>query len=321
MSNYLYFQHEEQLANRFNVDGLRAGYGINGLNYWREFISRLLNFLFERDQSNDARQYIRAQTYNELMKVSGNDNFNIYNDTNSIQDDRSTEELIVTVLLMLLQRLNHPLSQNRCPRLFISHRRDDKDYALRIAQLAAQNGFAYWVDVLDPDLQSLGTGTIPERLRPFVIACIIEMALINCTHVIACMTPNSRGTLWIPYEYGRIKDLPGLSINTCAWLDPNLLAVDFPEYLLLGEIAKNEMEIESWLSNEWSAWSKTSCRPDIADLSAFGNPNKLPEESNDEIERKKEKFEEWLSQGMPLLKDLEIKNVPLKFNKRKRPST
>ena len=67
MSNYLYFQHEEQLANRFNVDGLREGYAINGVNYWREFISRLLNFIFERDQSNDARQYIRTQTYNELM--------------------------------------------------------------------------------------------------------------------------------------------------------------------------------------------------------------------------------------------------------------
>ena len=186
--------------------------------------------------------------------------------------------------------------------------------------MAVQNGFAYWVDVLDPDLQGLANTSIPEKLFPLLTACIIEMALINCTNVIACLTPNSRGTLWIPYEYGRITELPGLNINACVWLDPNLLSVDFPEYMLLGEISTNEMEIESWLKNERSTKNK-NCKPDTARLSSYGKLNKLPEESNEELERKKEAFEKWLSQGMPLLEDLEITNIPLKFKKRTRPST
>lgn len=321
MSNYLYLQHEREiLSDRFNLEDLGEGYAINGVSDWHRLISLLLDFISgEREQINNWRQNMRVSVWNELSEISGSNNFSIYNQGSLSEDDRSTEELIATLLLARLRRSYNSLPKNNCPRLFISHRRNDKDYALRIAQLASQNGFAYWVDVLDPDLQALANSTFPGRLFPLVIACIIEMALINCTHVIACLTPNSRGTLWMPYEYGRITELPGLNTNTCAWLDPNLLSVDFPEYMLLGEVSKNEMEIENWLKTELKMGGKNNCRPRIADVSAFGKINKLPEESSDEIERKKEKFEQWLSQGLPLLNDLEIINIPLKFKKRRTP--
>jgi hypothetical protein len=322
MSNYLYFLYEQQiLTDRFNLERPREGYEVNGLYDWQRLISFLLEFLSgERDQINERSQIIRTGIYHELAELSGTGNFNIYNQENLMADGRSVQELIVTLLLFRLRKSYRTLPANKCPRLFISHRRDDKDYALRIAELAAQNGFAYWVDVLDPDLQSLTNSRIPERLFPLITACIIEMALINCTHVIACLTPNSRGTLWIPYEYGRITELPGLSVNACAWLNPNLLSVDFPEYMLLGEITKNEREIETWLQSEWRICGKNSCKPDGVDIPVFGGINKLPEESNDDLETKKQKFENWLSEGLPLLNDLKNISMPLKLKTRERPA-
>jgi hypothetical protein len=321
MSNYLYFLHEREiLTDRFNLERSREGYEVNGLSEWRRLISFLLQFLSgEPDQVNDTSQLIRTGIYRELAGLSGTTDFNVYGQENLMTDGRSAEELIVILLLSRLRKSYPTLPANKCPRLFVSHRRDDKDYALRIAELAARNGFAYWVDVLDPDLKSLANSRVPERLFPLVTACIIEMALINCTHVIACLTPNSRGTLWIPYEYGRITELPGLSINACAWLDPNLLSVDFPEYMLLGEITKNENEIETWLRSEWNICGKNSCKPDGVDPSIFGEISKLPEESNEQLEIKKQKFENWISQGLPLLNDLKNISMPLKLKTRERP--
>src|SRR5215469_14321265 len=41
-----------------------------------------------------------------------------------------------------------------CPCLFVSHRQADRDDALSMAYLAYQSRFQYWVDVLDPNLQT-----------------------------------------------------------------------------------------------------------------------------------------------------------------------
>ncbi len=240
MSNYLYFQHEQQpLSNRFNVEyEISEGYRINGLEDWQELISLLLYWLAIEpiDQNLEERQNIRRRVLGMLIDIiSTEDNINDYNPDPVFEDSRSTEELIVIVLLARLRRKYRPLSCNRCQRLFISHRKMDKQYALRMAKLAYSNGFAYWLDVLNPDLQSLSGTTHDKQLIPLLTACIIEMALINCTHVLACMTPNTIGTLWVPYEYGRIKHLPLYAANVAAWLHPNLDAQEFPEYMWLGK--------------------------------------------------------------------------------------
>src|SRR5882672_2540578 len=93
-----------------------------------------------------------------------------------------------------------------CPRLFISHRQADEPYALAIAHLAQRHGFYFWLDILDPTLAVAGAQTDPRT-----IAIIIEMALLNCSHVIAVMTPNTKGSTWVPYEYGRVKKLAPVS--------------------------------------------------------------------------------------------------------------
>jgi hypothetical protein len=305
MSNYLYFLHEEQgLNNRFNVENRSGeGYSIVGLNDWRELISLLLELIFseQNEQAIARRQDIKINTVNELTEIT-NSNFNIY-EQQDLLANRSTEELVATLLLIRLRRFP-ALPKNKCPRLFVSHRRDDVKFALRIAKLAEESGFAYWVDVLDPDLRMLQQKGVPEKLLPLITACIIEFALINCTHVIACLTGEWRGSMWIPYEYGRIKELPTLNVNACAWIHPNLTKTDFPEYMLLGEISLNEKQIASWLETEYKFTNKNFCHLEKEDTKVFDGIEELPELSDLEIENKQKEFDQWLREGMPLKEDI-----------------
>lgn len=147
---------------------------------------------------------------------------------------------------LMEQRAVRPQPRNPC--VFISHRQADDQQARRIAFLAHQEGFNYWLDVLDPSL----TGLPPES-DARIVAAIIEMALLNSTHVIAVMTGNTKGSEWVPYEYGRVKDPVPNSPQAACWISSALS--NLPEYLYLGAILKTEQEISAWLKNHKGSYS------------------------------------------------------------------
>lgn len=145
-----------------------------------------------------------------------------------------------------------------CPRLFVSHRKCDEDLALRIGWIAAQEGWDYWIDVLDPNLAALrrlrgGQALTPEK-ETLATASIVEFALLNCSHLIAVMTDNTRGSMWVPYEYGRVKEPAPFTVQVSCWRHPNLKAADCPEYLVLGKTLLNEQQIRGWLRWELNRW-------------------------------------------------------------------
>jgi hypothetical protein len=134
-----------------------------------------------------------------------------------------------------------------CPRVFVSHRQADVTLALRIAKLANEEGLEFWLDVFDPSLQALQAAA--SSLKPSQVALltagIVEMALVNSTHILVAMTPATRGSLWVPFEYGRVKDVPLASQRTAVWAHPQLAPQDFPEYCFLGVIARSEGQIRA----------------------------------------------------------------------------
>ena len=85
-------------------------------------------------------------------------------------------------------------------------------YAERIAWLASRKaGLEYWLDVHDPVLRLASAALPPGRpVYAITVAGIIEMALLNCTHVIAAHTPppntSWRPSQWIPYELARRQE-------------------------------------------------------------------------------------------------------------------
>jgi len=72
------------------------------------------------------------------------------------------------------------------PRIFVSHRLADVPYAERIAWLASRKaGLEYWLDVHDPCCVSRARPSAGHPVYAITVAATIEMALLNCTHVIA----------------------------------------------------------------------------------------------------------------------------------------
>lgn len=136
------------------------------------------------------------------------------------------------------------------PRLFVSHRRADRDWALRIANLACDAGFYFWLDVLNPVLSSSLSQNLPADQQALVTAVIIEMGLLNSSHVLALTTPNSPGSLWIPYEYGRVKNDVLFSTQAASWNHPKTSPSAQAEYLKLGADTYSESDIANWLTSE-----------------------------------------------------------------------
>lgn len=77
------------------------------------------------------------------------------------------------------------------PRLFVSHQRRNVDFAERVANLACEEGFYYRLDVHDPTLAGVNALPAAHPLKSVLLAAVIEMALLNSTHVIAVHTEES----------------------------------------------------------------------------------------------------------------------------------
>jgi hypothetical protein len=136
------------------------------------------------------------------------------------------------------------------PRIFISHSQyDPTDFAERAVYLANQEGFDYWLDILDPTLANVAAGVPRAR----AIASIIEIALLNCTHLLALYSANAERSRWVPYEYGRAKYRRRLyNQHVASWtptLAPHVASVR-PEYLDLGHVFRVEQPLRSWLDGE-----------------------------------------------------------------------
>jgi hypothetical protein len=141
------------------------------------------------------------------------------------------------------------------PTLFVSHRRSDIAEAERIAFLACNQGIDYWLDVHDPLLAIANRKIPPHDLRyPFIIAAIIEMALLNSSHLIAVHSLNSATSKWVPYELGRVRDRHIQSLNAGGWFHPNVHPSQCGDYVHLCRIARGgEQLVTSWLSGWASA--------------------------------------------------------------------
>jgi hypothetical protein len=172
---------------------------------------------------------------------------------------RPSIEVWQTSYALLRRQLDErpfPAAHLACPRVFISHRRDDFRLARRAAWLATRAGFQYWLDVEDPVLTALPFAGLTAEHEALLTACIIELALLNSSHVLAVITKDTRGSMWVPYEYGRVKTLPAGWQAGC-WLSPDVRGKPItPEYLQLSVVTTKELEITSWLQNELQTWTQ-----------------------------------------------------------------
>jgi hypothetical protein len=162
-----------------------------------------------------------------------------------------------------------PATQTCC--LFISHRMSDVDNALHIAWLATQTGYDYWLDIHDPTLIATGGAQLPSPAKDIAIAAVIEMALLNVTHVIALHTRHSAGSKWIPYGLRRAKARLVRSNQAAGWFDRHTSVASCGEYVRLVRQTWSAADIANWLSSA----SGGRCAPTAVRSWPHGDPPPL----------------------------------------------
>ena len=158
----------------------------------------------------------------------------------------------------IIPEFDPPSQQTQVPRVFVSYKSQDRDYALRLAYLCDQQGFEYWLDVEDPVLTGVSR-TPSSQQKAVLIATIIEIALLNSTHVIATMTKLTEQSTWVPYEFGRVKDQTVVADESCSWVHP-IQRPKLAEYLYLCPYVETENAVENWLEDQRLKWEGTARR-------------------------------------------------------------
>ena len=111
----------------------------------------------------------------------------------------TVEDRDVKALKWLRKLQSSSPPSRRCPRIFIAHLEADRLVALKMARVVSECGFHFWLDVLDPKVKRLA-GLAPAIETMVTTSAVIEMAMLNCTHVIAL-----NHSPWIDYAFGRLR--------------------------------------------------------------------------------------------------------------------
>ena len=189
---------------------------VRGREEWRHFLEQLLRFISRTDVA-------RHEIYGELHQL-----FDGYvRSLDDAQRKSSVKECCV----------------------FISHKRCDVQFASRIAWIAVREGFDYWLDVEDPVLPAIAGASMPSPLKEILVAAIVEIALLNATHLIAVHTPQSHRSMWVPYELGRAKSRDIWSSQVSGWFEPGQTPIA-GEYTYLMERLQSRLDIERWLRSQ-----------------------------------------------------------------------
>ena len=136
------------------------------------------------------------------------------------------------------------------PTVFVSHQRQDWRWAEWVAWAATQAHFDYWLDVHDPTLTAVSG--LAAAVKSVLVAGIIEMALINSTHIVSLQTTNAQKSRWVPYEFGRTKELRCLATNAATWFETGVAPDPNGDYLSLAFCATTSAELRKWLNDAGS---------------------------------------------------------------------
>lgn len=177
-------------------------------------------------------------------------------------DQLDTPDAWRTWLSTLQQEWQHRRAVAVAPCVFVSHKQQDYALGLRAAFLAGLEGYDYWLDILDPNLQQLvgAAGSLPPEIAAVAMAACIEMGLLNSTHVLAIVTPDALSSRWVPYEFGRAKAPTVFSLQAAAYAK-NVTSTDLGrvEYLYLCPVLQRDGVVTG--DAKVSAWLATPTSP------------------------------------------------------------
>jgi len=134
-------------------------------------------------------------------------------------------------------------------RVFVSHQKANHKEAEAVAWHAHQAGFEYWLDTHDRGLKIANTAPLTATAKAVMIAAIIEMGLLNCSHLCAIRTAKTAVSAWVPYEYGRSKARGIHSRQVATWFETGV-GFGPADYLRLGSCLYSTGDVQTWLKTQ-----------------------------------------------------------------------
>lgn len=121
--------------------------------------------------------------------------------------------------------------------IFLSYRREDRDYVVSVVEFLKRNGINVYIDYLDDSLEDDNTK----------VAGQLRTRIGNCKKFISLATPNSSKSKWMPWELGlgdRIVNYENVAVlpithNENSWGDQEYGAI------------YGRIENQSTYSNSW----------------------------------------------------------------------
>lgn len=129
--------------------------------------------------------------------------------------------------------------------VFISYRAKDREVALQIAKKFREHGIEFYLDVIDEESIN-STSNITE---------VITKNIKRCTHLIAIISPNTKGSWWVPFEIGEAsiinRRICSFAYNTSGYpltkSNMYLYKSFLPEYLHKWPILLNAKDVDNFI--------------------------------------------------------------------------
>jgi len=129
--------------------------------------------------------------------------------------------------------------------VFISYRANDREVALKIAKKLQLNNIDFYLDVIDEESVN-NTSNITEA---------ITKNIKRCTHLIAIISPNTKGSWWVPFEIGEAsiinRRICSFAYNTNEYsltrVNMHIFKSFLPEYLHKWPVLLNEKDVENFI--------------------------------------------------------------------------
>ena len=128
------------------------------------------------------------------------------------------------------------------PRIFISHRLGDKNFATAVASYFERIGLHYYFDEQDELLNEAVQGGHNDDLA---LVHAIERGLAHSSHLLAVLSRRTMGSWWVPYEIGCAR-ASGKDIRHL--LLPTITSEMIPEYLRIYPQLWKAQDLFDWVS-------------------------------------------------------------------------
>ncbi|WP_082505269.1 toll/interleukin-1 receptor domain-containing protein [Deinococcus sp. Leaf326] len=148
--------------------------------------------------------------------------------------------------------------------IFISHRQNDGEVARKLAH--------FLVDFADVDVyMEAFNPTLASSGNPQAVVDVIDFGLNACTHLIAIISDNTRGSWWVPYEIGIARNRP----VPCAVM-PLTNVLDLPEYMKTVEVVRDTNNLVLWTKRLFTTRVAKSVSPNSIDIPNFPTYRQTP---------------------------------------------